>query len=196
MERFLLKRRAGQKVNFKYIRNEGLKTQQTPGTFEVFDKFFTEQSFGIIIELGTYNGGFTLYLAKRQKHKVHSFDIKNYMDRRTVDKIKSFSAKIYFEDIFNSEKLTSLFSTDERVLLLCDNGFKAEEVKTFAPYLKNNDVIMAHDYFYDEEEFYNNTKWKACEIVERHFVYDYLKPYTPYDIMFKEVFWACKIKQI
>lgn len=194
MKRFLLTRRPGQKVNFKYIHNEGIKTQQTPGTFEVFDTLFADQTFDIVVELGTYNGGLALYLAKVVGNKLHSFDIKNFLDKATHSKLKSYGANIYFEDVFKSEKLKKLLRSDGRVLLLCDNGFKAEEVKRFPPYLKAGDVVMAHDYFYDEEEFYNNTKWKACEIVEKHFIYSYLKQMSPYTEMFKEVFWALRVK--
>lgn len=191
MERFLLSRRPGQKVKFEYIYDYGIKTQQTPGTFEVFDKFFDDQFFDIIIELGTYNGGLSLYLANKLGNKLHSFDIKNFLSKDTYDRLVGFGVNMYFQDIFNTDVVEKLIKMEGRVLLLCDNGYKVEEVKKFTPLLKPDDVIMAHDYFETEDAFYNNTKWKACEIVERHIDRSLLDKYHPYFGVFEEVFWVC-----
>ncbi|MEZ5416719.1 MAG: hypothetical protein R2708_05180 [Vicinamibacterales bacterium] len=52
-------------------------------------------------------------------------------------------------------------------LLVCDGPDKVADVKTFAPYLKTGDLIMAHDYAVsgdDPEQRLRGQLWNWCEI--------------------------------
>jgi len=136
--------------------------QQRPDISEFFDQFFDQYLPSTIIEFGTGDGEFidiicNLIYERTNDVIIHSFDL----DRpRTVT---NPNVTYYNMDIFgNKNFISKLIGND--VLLLCDNGDKIREVKTFAKYLKTGSVIMSHDYAYDLESFTKNQYWRTCEI--------------------------------
>jgi len=104
-----------------------------------------------IVELGTYNGGFTIAIG------VHAYQIgaKVVSYERSVAPDQRFAALgkflgISFRhsiDIWACEpEIANLVAGPGISYVLCDGGNKARELMTFAAYLKPGDVIAAHDY--------------------------------------------------
>jgi len=181
---------------FKHKKNyKGAPHKQSDTVFEVFDAFFVEQLFDTIIELGSGAGGFSLYLAEKFGAKFHTFDIINKMDRYSDvrKRIESFESHVYFEDIFRSSNLKKLFAANKRILLLCDNGDKLRELQAFAPLLKNNDVIMVHDYFPTALDYENQNIWRCCAFTDADENYPDLYPYYKNELA--KAFWMCRIKK-
>jgi hypothetical protein len=119
--------------------------QQVLNIEDVFREYF---KVGIlpdrIIELGTAWGNFTHIL-----HKVRS-DINYDFDFITIDKVSIIEDMpwnmIFCQmSIFDNVKFIAEL-IKPNTLLLCDDGDKPLEVRTFTPYLKKGCVIMAHDY--------------------------------------------------
>lgn len=108
-----------------------------------------------IIELGAYNGGFTTCLgvhAYRIGCEVHSFDIGLCPDIQWQSLTEFLGIKFYTADVFSEAsiaKIGEMIRAPGVTYLLCDNGNKAKEFNLFAPYLKQGDVIAAHDYCND-----------------------------------------------
>jgi hypothetical protein len=182
------------------MKYRGLELEQTVGTLEVFREFLTAEKFDMIIELGTKYGGLTQFLTELHDN-IHTFDVGEYMKPGLVGYLKSVGVTIYVEDIFQTNNVKELieFPLYNRVLLLCDNGNKIAEVQKFTPYLKTNDVIMAHDYFPTENDLYHTVdygdgekivkRWSSHEISEKDIDSNILKPCFD---KFESVFWLCR----
>lgn len=102
-----------------------------------------------IIEFGTWRGGFSWYLYSQAKVRNMSFI--------TYDSIIHFKIRppgFVKRDIFaDYEEIGRLISLGP-CAVLCDNGNKPREVKTFAPYLTNDSIMIAHDWnteFFEED---------------------------------------------
>lgn len=103
-----------------------------------------------IIELGTYNGGFTIALG------LHAWNIGCQID--TYDRMEAPSVafrpiaqalgiRFHQGDIWEQiPDIIELIRQPGVSYVLCDGGDKAREVQTLAPHLKVGDVIAAHDY--------------------------------------------------
>jgi predicted O-methyltransferase YrrM len=175
---------------------KGIHASQADGWIEAFDEFFKEERFAIVIELGTWCGGMALMLGEKANAKVYTFDVTSNVSAVAKSALDRAGVEVRVENIFETSTVKNLISGQGRVLLLCDNGDKRREVKLFAPFLKDGDVIMAHDYFenagaYERERLV----WKSHEISESDMSGKGLEPYQPYYDLFKKVFWGCGIKR-
>lgn len=180
----------------------GYRMAQTPEALLVFNEIFNCENFARVVEIGTFLGGFALYLticSMVNEMKFFTFDIKRY-GSNVHSQIQKFGGKFLQLDVFSSQgmnKLTSLIGSPGRVLLLCDGGDKKREIETFAKLLKPKDVIMGHDYFEKASDFFQQDKWFSCELVKEDIQaicskYN-LAPW--YENVLKEVFWVGRIKQ-
>lgn len=147
---------------------EGLPLAQNPHIKEAFGALCT-MGFERVVELGTQNGGFTIFLS-RLFPQVFTFDNKSF--RATLEAFKKCSNIVFVEmDIFKGPDLIGdLVSQEGKTLLLCDNGDKIKEVDTFSKYLKAGDFIMAHDYAKSGEHFKNHIQgkfWDHLEITDK-----------------------------
>ena len=138
--------------------------RQQENTPRIFAEMFREVKYKRVIELGTGTGAFTYFLAaSSQSTQVFSFDIDT---PEHLTKIRSIGVQFIYANVFEYEQpIASLIAGSGRTLLLCDGGDKAREVKTFAKYLKVDDVIMAHDYALSKEAFHVHHYWRSLELV-------------------------------
>jgi hypothetical protein len=113
------------------------------------------KDFDRIIEIGTYSGGFTLFLHKNKKENCEliSYDIN--ASHNKVPKTHNIDFRIgdCFSDFVHNEIKNLIIDDSKRILLLCDGGNKNKEFNIFSKYLKINDVIMCHDYAETADEF-------------------------------------------
>jgi hypothetical protein len=158
---------------------------------QVFRKYFEAAIVpDRIIELGTCAGDFSLLIYNLRKEINDKFDFITCDHQILINIIPekmSFCQMDIFEHIDFIGKLIK-----ENTLILCDNGDKIREVHAMYPFLKKNCVLMAHDYFYDWEEFERRNCWSACEITAADVSDLKLEPYLQ-DIM-TEGLWLSMIK--
>lgn len=197
MGNFHAKRKEGQKFIIKHKKNyKGIPTMQADGYTKAFEKFLADEKFNRIIELGTRSGGLTLFLSDISGVVVYSFEkFDNFITKDTIKQLENNNAKLYFQDVFKSIDIPKIINNEGRVLLLCDNGDKIKEASLFTPYLKTDDVIMAHDYFPRISDYHSQNTWKSCEIMDTHINYNAVDKYYPYYDDFKKVFWVCLIRR-
>jgi len=168
-----------------------------------------------VLEIGTSYGGLTL-LVRDLLDEVgliecdfRSYDVME-TNRFYLEEAITNGAKIDFriKNIFN-HMYDALIEVDEvknyieqsgPTIILCDGENKKNEFKILSPYLKEGDVIMAHDYSPTSEYFeehINNKVWNWHEIREsdiQESVSEYnLEPFMQDD--FQKVVWVCKIKK-
>jgi len=104
--------------------------------------------FDVIIELGTGIGAGTLFFALNSNAEVYTFDIraaptsKRYLQIEEILPINFCSM-----DVRSSSTVDFVRGLIEkrRALIYCDNGYKDKEFNLYAPTLKEEDIIMAHD---------------------------------------------------
>ena len=96
-----------------------------------------------IIEFGTWMGGFSLYLnaqAKARDLVFYTFD--SIVFREDVVQNLPFTKL----DIWAHEEYLSKLIGQEGTILFCDNGNKPREIKTFAPSLTSDSIVVVHDW--------------------------------------------------
>lgn len=121
-----------------------------------------------IVEIGAYNGGFTCALGVHAWNigaHVYSFDRSEIPNTKYRPLADLLGIKWFIMDCFCAEAfgtIQSLISAPGICYLLCDGGNKVREFETFAPFLKPGDVIGAHDYFVEREDW-----WGRGEITQK-----------------------------
>ena len=147
----------------------GLRMCQNRLAVPVLSYVLETGGFVRMVELGTQLGGLSVLLGLQCRLlgvQMHTFDREDsspygeWLDRFDVER--------HLVDIFSpagEAQVRELVEAPGRTLLLCDNGDKAREFRTFAPCLKAGDVIGAHDYHPDGD--YDERRWAWREIGEQ-----------------------------
>lgn len=130
----------------------GNLARQTPESFRMWEQLLHKGNFARVVELGTWEGGLSLYFALfciENKMEFYTFDHIGYLPT-TLKKLINFDKYWVKLDIFkNFEFIGNLIKKSGRTLLFCDGGDKAREFNTLAKYLKVGDVIGAHDWGFE-----------------------------------------------
>lgn len=207
----------------------GCYAQQNPKAFLSLNRLLNAEKFDTIIELGTHDGGlsslFALYcfgsrhpataqdanepsLYKNSQHhkspkQFHTFDI-SLRDIPRLQLLQALGTNFQQIDTLNDQNniqyIGNIIKNGGRVLLLCDGGDKKKEFELYAPFLKQNDIIMGHDWAKDDKAFADiQTRgiWYGCEIkwkdIEGTCKQNNIAQI--YSDEFDDVVWFCGIKQ-
>jgi len=167
---------------------KGIPVSQEVKVVKSFENLLSKNKFDIIIEIGTLNGGLTLLLSDLFNGPVVSYDVKEIANEYRNKVADKSNITLYIEDVFESETIVDILTSEKKVLLLCDGGNKIKEVNMFAKYLKPGDVIMAHDYFEARNKF-SAEKWTGCEITYDDIKMECIKNNIETKTDFEDVFW-------
>jgi len=130
----------------------GIQMAQRWVDLVLFEKLMDEVFPELVVEIGTWEGGLSLYLRMltlQRKSPFHTFDIlPPRREGNPLWKVLRMEECFTQEDVFGSGSvLRKLLASDRpAVLLLCDGGNKAREVREFALLLRPGEVIGAHDW--------------------------------------------------
>lgn len=181
----------------------GHNIAQTPEFMMVFNELFNRENFDRVIEIGTFHGGFSLFLAfccLVKNMKFFTFDIRMLGKTVVYKKIRKLGGTFEKLDVFSPQgldRVRSLIKLPGRVMLLCDGGDKPKEIRTFAKFLKPGDVIMGHDYFDTKKNWEYQQKWLSCELVKADILdtckKNNLAPW--YEHVLPEIFWVGRMKK-
>ena len=189
---------------------KGFTAQQHKNFYSIIKKFIEKVKPARILEIGTAGGGFTLAVREILNEigltgsPVKTFDV---VECSHYDKLRELNIEINIENLFDQpylnlikpEKIVPYIQEEGTTIIFCDGGHKIAEFNTIAPYIKNGDYILAHDYIDTYENFQQNFKdkiWNWCEIKEKYIceisekcnLVDYNKE------EFNSVVWVCKKK--
>jgi len=131
----------------------GVTIKQVKGIFPLFDSFFVLEKFDNIIEIGTGNGGFSAYIAMKAKEvnaKFITYDIKKITNLDIKGYLKFLDVDIRTCNVNNDVYIENIIKGKGRCLLLIDGALKSIPFKRFAGMIKENDIIMTHDYYKNE----------------------------------------------
>ena len=177
----------------------GFRMCQNRLAVAVLSYIIEQGKFARVIELGTQLGGLTALLGlqcRMQDVEMYTFDVQ--ATSPYVEWLHLFGVHYQLGNIFSGEGVTAIRSLIEapgRVLLLCDNGDKIRELHTFAPFLKTDDLIGAHDYQPDADCDEKRWGWHEVRdadvksICEEHHLASYLPAACA------EAAWLMRIKQ-
>lgn len=167
-----------------------------------------------ILEIGTFHGGLTIMLRDALDNLglsgsiIRTYDILNqeFLKPLVKDRLVEVVTKNIFNDSYTDfinenakNEIQSFIQQDGVTLVLCDGGCKKCEYNLLAPVLKNQDIIMAHDYCPNKEYFNSIMKdkvWDWCEIEDEDIKeVSELCNLTPfYQDKLLTIAWNCRIK--
>ena len=153
--------------------------QQNPQAVLSINRLLNFYNFNTIIELGTHTGGLSILLAlhclqynlknSADPKTLHTFD-NQIRDQDAIKILVHLAAKFERRDILHSQPdidyVRNLIASSAPTLLLCDNGDKKKEFELYAPSLKRGDIVMLHDWAFDESARRRNVNdkiWTAWE---------------------------------
>ena len=176
----------------------GTPMSQIRGFQRVFEDFKTSLGKWVpntIIEIGTFAGGFTLFLRHLfPETKVITYDITDkFLDKELLT---NNNIELRLVDVFSNPSIIESIQASENLLLFCDGGDKPREFNTFSRYVKPGDFIFAHDYAKNDEkakELIKSNTWRWIEATDKQIDYTNLEPYMDED--FSKIVWLCRRKK-
>jgi cephalosporin hydroxylase len=189
--------------NFNY---RDIPIQQHEDIQSAFYNLIASAKPSQILEIGTASGGLTLMikdilndLSMNTTLRTYDVEKKHYLNEGN-------DIEVIIKNVFNDQydalidnDVKDYINREGRTIVLCDGGNKINEFNILSEYLKDGDIIMAHDYCCNTDEFFKDYKdkiWNWLEIQDSDIsesVAKYnLKPYMKEQ--FKNVVWVCKIK--
>ena len=181
--------------------------QQHHNAYRTFYKLIDGYKPNRILEIGTALGGFTKFLKQATDSlnlgtQIMTFDIST---RPWYDEMKNDGIDVRVEDIFGDyldipNEIKHFIKKEGKIMILCDGGDKVREFRLLSQFMKEGDIIMAHDYAPNQEYFdkYINGKiWNWLEIqdsdIKESCSKHNLHPYMEYEL--RDVVWVGKIKK-
>lgn len=120
----------------------GITCAQMWADFYLWEVLLNERpSANAIVELGTWEGGFSRYLAAQADGRGMLF--------RTYDIVTPKRPVPGFQkiDIYaDAESIGDFLERYDPLLLLCDGGNKPRELQTFSWYLSPDSLLVVHDW--------------------------------------------------
>lgn len=187
---------------------------QNPFVEEMFTKLLTDIKPARILEIGTFHGGLTLLLRDildeihLVNNPIRTYDIheQEFLKPLVIDRQVEVYTKNLFNESYDSwssneskNEILEYITQDGTSLVLCDGGCKKCEFNLITPLLKNNDIIMAHDYAPNEKYFnkyMHNKIWDWLEIqdndIESISNQYCLQPYC--QEIAQKAAWCCRIR--
>ena len=119
----------------------GRPCAQTWADLWLWERLLNRDSYKGIIEIGTWQGGFSTYLSLQTTIRG--------MDFITFDSIVPDLPPAEFRrcDVFIEHAyVEAVIESYSPVVLFCDGGNKPREAKMFAPFLGPEDLLVVHDW--------------------------------------------------
>ena len=155
----------------KYNTFLGKRMAQSDRAITAWEKLMFRTDFKRIIEIGTFHGGFSLYLLLltiSNEAEFYTFDIKNWRDYDHSPRLKNYfklDEHFFQMDIFSKvEFVKDLIVGRGITVLFCDGGNKEAEFNLFSPFLKKWDIIAVHDW--KTETFPENLRLEGLEEIQ------------------------------
>lgn len=191
---------------------------QNSNVEKVFTELFIEYQPKRVLEIGTFHGGlswmirdildknnmegipFKTYDTEYQKYLIPLVEKEGLNIEVLTKNLFSYSY-LEWKDEESAAEIRDYIQQPGKTLVLCDGGCKRCEFRLISPFLKENDLIMAHDYAPNLEVFERDIKgkiWDWMEIqdsdIDPSCVENNLVPYK--QELCQTVAWASRIKSL
>jgi len=150
----------------------------------------------ILIEIGTYCGGLSLFLSELNLCEIHTFDIED----RNPNLSKNDKLVRNFMDAFSNECKNHIrnLTSNKRTMWLFDGGDKKREVLFYKDICKPGELVMSHDFAPDYNSFdylRKNNIWLWWESDATCFPLSEFKQHQNFEEIWKTCVWGAYIKQ-
>lgn len=192
-----------------------LHVAQNPNVENVFNKILGSLRPLKVLEIGTMHGGLTLMVrdildnigCKESIIRTYDINKQEFLIPLIDDRVEVITKNLFNEDYSNfkddicKKEIKDFIHSGEPTLILCDGGCKKCEYNLIAPFLKEGDVIMAHDYAPNKDyfdEFVKNKIWDWMEIEDKD-ISDSVEKYSLIPFLqetAQQAAWSCKIKSL
>jgi len=130
--------------------HDGIVCCIEPEAIKDIENVLKEHNPELIIEFGTYRGGFTLYLSKWfPEVPIYTIDIIHLLTNEvsSIFRKRDNVSFLITQRLFKKEFLISfLLAMPIKKFLFIDNGCKADETKLYAQMLRPGDLLGIHDW--------------------------------------------------
>lgn len=149
--------------------------------YDVFTELISLIKPKRVLEIGTMHGGLTLMIRdildsiNLSTSIIRTYDINNqeFLKPLVINK----QVEVFTQNLFNNnysdwlneiskQEIYNYIQQDGTSMVLCDGGCKKCEVNLINSLLKNQDIIMAHDYAPNENYFNKFIKGKIWDWME------------------------------
>lgn len=133
----------------------GMKASQSYEDFPIWEEFFNRYPVQTFVELGTDNGGMTVFFAlqcaQRGIHHFHTFDNQDWVDySRGLPHLLNLRSTFHHYDLFSEEGIRAvseiIVNSPKPLAIFFDDGDKPREWKTFAHLTSPGDFCIVHDW--------------------------------------------------
>jgi len=144
-------------INLEYEKF-GIKMQQNNYALPLINELLINTRPDLIIEFGARTGGLSVFLGMYSYYNNIEFITYEHDSAskplKYADILNFLKVNIKYEDIFNQEVINFIEHKMEnkKTILLCDAG-KTSEFNIYSNFMKRGDIILAHDYVYDDADF-------------------------------------------
>ena len=114
--------------------------------FVLWESLLNEKHYDAIVELGTLEGGFSLWLHAQAQYRGMSF--RTYDIRVPERRIPGF---VHIDIYAHQKEIGEHLRRHEPVIVLCGGGNKPRELKEFSRYVTADSTLVVHDWM--EEMF-------------------------------------------
>jgi hypothetical protein len=109
--------------------------------FILWEHLLNERDYNGIVELGTWEGGFGLYLNAQAEARAMAF--RTYDIHRPARYVPGF---VQIDIFAQAESIGEHLRRLDPVIVLCDGGNKPRELKTFSRYVTPASTLVVHDW--------------------------------------------------
>jgi len=132
----------------------GVKMSQTWNDLAIWETFFNEHPIRTLIELGTDNGGMSLFFAvqcHQRDIEFHTFDNQKWIDfDRGLPALFGLGLKFHHVDLFSERGIAWVSDLIKKspgeVAVFFDDGDKPREWQMFAHLTRPGDYCIVHDW--------------------------------------------------
>jgi hypothetical protein len=173
----------------------GIPVGQTTSAFSVLQDLINEYKPEIIIEIGFWQGGLSMFLSDLDVCPVYAFDIKNSSYNLINDNLTVVIKDCHSEE---TKQYIKTLTQDRKTLWLIDGGDKSKEFNFFSSIIKSGEIAMTHDFAPDEEGsqfLIDNNIWYWWESSLAKLNLDEFVKHPNFENIWKTAVWGAFVKQ-
>lgn len=119
----------------------GVPVAQFWAEFVLWESLLNERRYSGIVELGTLDGGFSLYLAAQASNRGMFF--RTYDIHKPAREIPGF---VQLDIYARQDEIGAHLRRHDPVIVLCDGGNKPRELRVFSRYVTETSTLVTHDW--------------------------------------------------
>ena len=127
---------------------KGVAVGQRKEAFIVLEKIIKDYQPELIIEIGCWNGGLSLFLSDLDVCPVYSFDVNPVKNVSPSENLNFLTKDCWTQE---TKGFIHSLSKNKKTLWLIDGGDKEKEFNLYSDIVKGKEIVMSHDFAPDSD---------------------------------------------